>query len=93
MMDAFQVHVSSEWPDLPLPRSNSAVRPRFLQAPYVVTPPRLPLLMSLVLTPKSYESGQLLYQAGANVLENFSHIHNGRPCLPQVMRPSTCIWF
>jgi len=36
----------------------------FLQAPYVVTPPRLPLLMSLVLTPKSYESGQLLYQAG-----------------------------
>ena len=72
MIDAFQVHVSCEWPDLPLPRSNCAVTPRFLQAPYVVTPPRLPLLMPLVLTPKSYESGQLLYQAGANVLASLT---------------------
>ena len=37
---------------------------RFLQIPFVVTPPRLPLLLSLALMPKSYESGQLLYQAG-----------------------------
>lgn len=28
--------------------------------------------MSLVLTPKSYESGQLLYQAGANVLASLT---------------------
>ena len=68
----FQVHVSGERPDLPLPTSNSPLAPRFLQAPYVVTPPRLPLLMSLVLTPKSYESGQLLYQAGANVLTSLT---------------------
>jgi len=40
-------------------------RNRFLRVPFVIaTPPRLPLLLSLALTPKCYETGQLLYQSG-----------------------------
>eukprot|EP00435_Cladocopium_sp_Y103_P055925 s912_g18.t1 len=60
----------------------------FLHIPFVVTPPRLPLLLSLVLMPKSYESGQLLYQAGDSAFHMYLVLSGTFAFVARPERPS-----
>lgn len=60
----------------------------FLQIPFVVTPPRLPLLLSLALMPKSYESGQLLYQAGDSAFHMYLVLSGTFAFVARPERPS-----